>query len=153
MFSHHLQCHQPASVITCIAFATVVPSAFSNATCSSPRHHLQVPAPLHVKYFATVVSRFAHPHWPSLQTRTILNRIQVRQLIKLSSVLVGPPLRTTPWRSWTLPVIGHIYLFSYVSSSPFCLSSRALFQPILFSFFSLDFKLHRHLFNVAPTVA
>jgi len=153
VFSHRLQHHQPASVITHITFAAIIPSAFSNTTCSSPCCRLQVPAPLHVKYFATVISQFTHPHWLSLQTCAILDRIQVRQLVKLSSMLVGPPLRTTPWRSWTLPVIGHFYLFSYVSSSPFCLSSHALFQPVLFSFFSLDFELHRHLFNVAPTVA
>jgi len=153
VFSHRLQHHQPTLVITHIAFAAVVPSAFSNATCSSPCRRLQVPAPLHIKYFATIISRFAHPCWPSLQMRTILNCIQVRQLVKLSSMLVGPPLRTMPWRSWTLPVIGHFYSFLYVSSSPFCLSSRALFQPVLFSFFSLDFELHRRLFNVAPTAA
>ena len=123
--SHHLHhlCHlHPISIFQSHLF-------LSTSSPSSPH------SPAHQSIFATIISQFAHPCWPSLQMHAILDHIQVCQLVKLSSMLVGPLLRTMPWRSWTLPVIGHFYSFSYVSLSPFCLSSCAPFQPILFRSF------------------
>jgi len=135
MFSHHLQCHQPTSVITCIAFTTFVSSPIFNATCSSPHCHLQVPTPLHVKYFCyhrlsirssslAVAANMCHSqsypslsaHWAQLCASWAPTQDHALEELDVTSYMT-------------------FYLFSYVSSSLFCLSSCAPFQPVFFCSF------------------
>ena len=111
MFSHSMPptptppTHHISHRLCCLTFVSI-----PFPPCSSPHRCLQVPIIVASSIFATVTFPFACPHWLSLQTHTTFNHINLCQLIKLSTVLVGPPLRTTPWRS-RISLVIRIFLF------------------------------------------
>ena len=139
-----------------IAFVALLSPSF--LPCSSPCRCLQVPIIIAASLFATVNFLFTRRRLPSLRTRTTFDRINLRQLIELGAVLVGPLLRTTPWRSRTF--IGYRdFLFTFrmfhhlsfvlVLAPSFSLSCPSLF--IGFRAMSPPVQLRAH-FRIAKPI-
>ena len=75
------------------------------APCSSPCHHLQVPAPF-MSRFATIVNDRRSPTFAggTHKCAPLSTFVTLRQLIELDPAQVRPPLKPTPWQDMPVTV-------------------------------------------------